>query len=642
MLATCPVAGPSPAYSVWPGLKQGCAFTPSQRAAVVTGAGRLRATATGRTHEAAAGAELGLAPSDVEQGAGASELALEEEFEQVVAWMRRTYAVQRRRDVGTKAERALAALQAADPSAKGLSLERDVLPKVELLDSLSAGLGWRVFCRYPEEFAHPDAADYWRIAAGCLFAAGVRPERLGPLLARHPCVLAATVRDPSNLRRLLDWLRCEASLDDQLRPRAQYMASLGLEWPAVAAVIRVQPQLLLVDSASLQERVDHFASLGLDGGEVARLFARDPSLLTFAPARIDATLGLLRARLPLTRDLECKLLAQSGAVKLSLAALAARLDDWELGLGFAPPVLASMLGACPRVLLYPISASKYRAKLALLDRHLGAPLHEGLSAFPHFVTYSLERLAIRAAAVRHLRPGRRFVPSYAAAALDRFLRLYGLEREEFAAFVGEWRQSEEGRHWLGGGAEAEAPPLSAFRPADAPWQQQEQQAQREQHELVSPRRCSHVRRQRRRHSTPGAEWDARSWAEGGWALTGLPAGGDMGPPPLTPANRAHLEAQPPLPDGPAAPLLVCCCAAARGRSVRRESSGWLMPQGLVLCYRARAGSAVEQVLLTPTDFEAAAGKPRNGKWRESLRLVDGGAKLGEHLASLAQQRTPRP
>ena len=36
-----------------------------------------------------------------------------------------------------------------------------VLRHMQLLDSLSPGLGWRLFVRYPEEFGHPDATDYW-------------------------------------------------------------------------------------------------------------------------------------------------------------------------------------------------------------------------------------------------------------------------------------------------------------------------------------------------------------------------------------------------------------------------------------------------------------------------------------------------
>ena len=134
-----------------------------------------------------------------------------------------------------KAERALAALREVQPDAAHLSVERDILPKLEvragtactgctgcrllgllgcckqracqpggelllpsacprlptsaplhpthrrlqLLEGLSPGLGWKVFRDYPEQFASPDAVECWRMLAAYLFTIGIEPEQVG-------------------------------------------------------------------------------------------------------------------------------------------------------------------------------------------------------------------------------------------------------------------------------------------------------------------------------------------------------------------------------------------------------------------------------------------------------------------------------
>ena len=49
----------------------------------------------------------------------------------------------------------------------------------QLLEALSPGLGWKVFRRYPEEFASPDALECWRVLAAFLFTTvGIPPEQV--------------------------------------------------------------------------------------------------------------------------------------------------------------------------------------------------------------------------------------------------------------------------------------------------------------------------------------------------------------------------------------------------------------------------------------------------------------------------------
>lgn len=149
------------------------------------------------------------------------------------------YKMTARRQVRGKVERALAALREAQPDAAHLSVERDVLPKLEvrgeggreggregrnavaacigplrliscacsssisvrrtgmtdarmtrppihptrpllhqLLEGLSPGLGWKVFRDFPEQFGSPDALECWRLLAAYLFTLGIEPEQV--------------------------------------------------------------------------------------------------------------------------------------------------------------------------------------------------------------------------------------------------------------------------------------------------------------------------------------------------------------------------------------------------------------------------------------------------------------------------------
>lgn len=157
------------------------------------------------------------------------------------------YGLYERRQAGSKAKRALAAKRAADPSATALSLEEDVLPKLEvrwcaassraghsscppplkppllcnhvprlasqptctppprhrsqLLEALCPGLGWQVFRSYPEQFGSPEAAEAWRIAGAMLFTeGGLQPDEVRCMMhairgaARHAQPVEAAPR----------------------------------------------------------------------------------------------------------------------------------------------------------------------------------------------------------------------------------------------------------------------------------------------------------------------------------------------------------------------------------------------------------------------------------------------------------------
>jgi len=127
--------------------------------------------------------------------------------EETASWFLDTYGLKDTYSLRSKIERAALAFQdyndsdggeAGCASNKSLSLQDNILPKTKILDALSPKLGWKVFSRYPEEFVHPDAEDYWRIMAAFLYTLGFDPDRISSLFRRHPSIFARVVQDPGN------------------------------------------------------------------------------------------------------------------------------------------------------------------------------------------------------------------------------------------------------------------------------------------------------------------------------------------------------------------------------------------------------------------------------------------------------------
>jgi mTERF domain-containing protein len=385
--------------------------------------------------------------------------------QEVTAWFCTTYGIPYRSRVAAKVRRAAAALLAAEPSAGGVDLARDVAPKAELLEALSPGLGWRVFARYPEEFIHPDAADLWRIMAAYLYTAGYTPARISALFRRHACLFARTVRDPGNLKALFDWLRdlgldqagvarlidkhpliLQADVEGALKPRLAYLQSLGLAPEAAVAVVRRHPSLLSVSSAALQERVDYLRGLGLTRREVARLCAAQAPVLACSVAdKLAPLVALLQEELGCQGEALRRVLARSGLLSRAPDTVRARAAAWR-ALGLDGEALLGALRRFPRLLLYPIDEPKYRRKIAFLREELGvAPA--ALAAFPQFISYSLpRRIAPRVAAARALAgvtPTLQALTRTDAA----FCRAHGLAPERYAAFLEEWPTTDEAQRW---------------------------------------------------------------------------------------------------------------------------------------------------------------------------------------------------
>lgn len=411
--------------------------------------------------------------------------SLVEDDADVVEYLFRQYELSERRQVRRRTERALAALREAEPEAQALSLRRDVLPKLELLEAVSPGLGWRVFSRFPEEFASPEAVERWRLAAAYLFTVGVPPEQISGLFARHASLFRTAVARPDNLRRLFEWLaqdlglsgqsllkvvnRCpsllQADVEQVLKPRfAFFTGVLGLpQERAVTGVLRC-PEALGIDTSLLAARAAFLQEgLGMSRQEVGALFAREPTALLASLPRLQETVGWLREELGLEPALLHKVVAKGGAVKYPLATLQERVAFWR-GLGFGTADLRQLLAAAPRLLLYPMHERKYQAKLRFLREELGLPVR-ALLAFPTYVSYSLSaRIAPRAAAARDL-AGRPLYLSQLAYGEERFARWLGLAPDEWAAWEEAWRRGPEAARWAAEAGEESAARARRSKPA---------------------------------------------------------------------------------------------------------------------------------------------------------------------------------
>ena len=394
------------------------------------------------------------------------------EKQRVTQWFREYYSLgHSRARVHAKVERAAAALQAASPSRTVLSLEDDILSKAELLDALNPGFGWSVFARYPEEFAHPDAEDYWKIMAALLYTIGFEPAAISALFKRHLSLFAYTVRDPGNLKVLFEWMReiglrqedalkmvnkyprlLQTNVQRRLIPLLAYIEDLGIERHQAVTILRRFPELMGVDCSVLSSRVTFLeAEVGLNREEVVKMIISQPQLLTVSPAeRLAPTIAFLRDELGCEGTLLRRVIVRSGLLTRSTVTIRGRVKILaEFGIG--PELLLQTMHNFPRVLLYTLESPKYQKKLEFFKRVMrGSPAD--LAANPQYVSYSLpDRIAPRVAAVLALQQpaGAPFYPiSSLALKLEQFVVRYGMTVAEYHAFVEHWSASEDGTYWI--------------------------------------------------------------------------------------------------------------------------------------------------------------------------------------------------
>lgn len=390
--------------------------------------------------------------------------------EAIISFFRDRYSISERRQVASKVQTAMESLQlhlnhdaalivtnpmqsSSSSLVPHLSIQHDILPKIELLDSLKPGLGWRVFSRYPAEFAHPDAGEYWQIMAASLYAIDFSPDRITRLFAKHPSLFAHCVRSPGNLRKLFEWLGRDLGIEDQdiarivdraplllqtdcdfvLKPRLDGLRELGLAEGKIGGVLKRQPELLLVDPDTILERVECFQkhlslrgegytgengdgekeglmmmSIDIDGGgEVGRMLASHPSVfLSNIATTLPSLTSYLHHHLNAPPALQKKLILKGDVLTRSLGTIEKRVDYWLTTVGVTKKQLCTMLDRFPRLLIYPMEEERYARKIDFLKDWLELDLIRSLVTFPQYVSYSLSgRIAPRAAAVIYLRGG---------------------------------------------------------------------------------------------------------------------------------------------------------------------------------------------------------------------------------------------
>lgn len=295
--------------------------------------------------------------------------------------------------------------------------------KLNLLDSLKFGLGYKVLQKYTDEFMNEDAFELWSIMSAILFMTGFHPETIGLLFQRHPCLFANAVRDPDNLKLLFEWIESlglqekeairlinryplilQTSVNKVLEPRLLYICNaMQLERQvAIQGLVR-HPELLSVESSWIQKRIDYYFYLGLSTDDVIKLFVAQPS--AFA-VNIEKYLA------PMTRmlqdevfenrdeDLFVSVLVKSGLLSRSISTIRMRINSW-LDVGLERSDVRLALKRFPRFLLYPISDEKYKRKVEFLEQEMNLSVKHAIPAFPQYLSYSLEnRIAPRVLATK--------------------------------------------------------------------------------------------------------------------------------------------------------------------------------------------------------------------------------------------------
>ena len=346
---------------------------------------------------------------------------------------------------------------------------RAVETKLEFLDSITPGLGWKVFFRYTEEFMNQDAFELWSIMSGILCMTGFDADSMGILFKRHACLFANAVRDPDNLKHLFEWLQQNGLRDDDvirvinrfplilqtpvhdvLEPRVEYLCRvLGLDREVVvmSGILR-HPELLSVESLWLQERIDSYIMLGLELDDVQKLFTAQPS--AFA-VDIDKYLlpmtRVLKDDLHVPDDLFVSILVKSGILSRSVSTIQSRIHRWyELGLDSIDVKIA--LKRFPRFLLYPIQEDKYKMKLEFLRIEMGLSIKHAIPMFPQYLSYSLEnRIAPRVLAAKAI-TGK--VPRLSTLAMSEkaYLKANKLHNSTYIAVLDSLPESKRGKRWM--------------------------------------------------------------------------------------------------------------------------------------------------------------------------------------------------
>lgn len=389
--------------------------------------------------------------------------------QEIVKFMASTYGIRSLPWISNRVDRALSAFSQIVTEERAMCLQTDIMPKVTMLDALSPGLGWKVFSRYPEEFIHPDAEDYWRIMAACLYTTGFAPEGVSALFKRHICLFSRSVKDPAAVRGVFDWLRGHlglkskdiirmvdrhplllmANVSDVLEPRVLWMSNeLGLTLKEAAKAVQRQPEILGVDSSVLQQRVDFLTELGLQTRQISRLFVTQPAVLLLKiEDRLRPIVNVLRDEFEIDGDLLIRIIATSGLLSRTPEFVCSRASSWMAALDIDRAKFRVVLHRFPRLLLYSLEQPKYRKKVEFLTKVCELD-RSTLVTFPQYISYSLStRIAPRMMGLYKLRGT---FPSLQSIALkhESFLKAHAVSEEEFESAVAAWSSTKEGSYWM--------------------------------------------------------------------------------------------------------------------------------------------------------------------------------------------------
>lgn len=275
-----------------------------------------------------------------------------------------------------------------------------------------------------------------------------------------------------------------------LGPSLDLLLGLGFPPRRAASMLMRFPRLVLYRPQRLQESLEALAERGVTREQRMTMLERFPALVSGRPGRsFDAVVGWLRDEIGLTRDEAANVVVRTPFIlgcsvqsnlRPSAQALAEGLDlsPRELAtilravptalqlrpdtltrrfsalrrLGADPHDIRRLIVTCPSLLRCQLDMPKYKTKLNFAKHVLGADVPKLLSAFPPILAYSLQRLVLRGAFLKHkgaLGGSRGLAVSmWLPKAQEPWLTSLKSSTEEYDAFCEEWVKDPNNARWL--------------------------------------------------------------------------------------------------------------------------------------------------------------------------------------------------
>lgn len=200
----------------------------------------------------------------------------------------------------------------------------------------------------------------------------------------------------------------------------------------------------------LQATINWMRERGLDNGQVSASLLRFPAILTYSiETNLEAKLYFLRYEVHLTPDAIKKVLVHSPDVLgRSIDRLKAFLDGARAA-GLSDDQIRTCAEKYPGILRFNLTSPNYARKLDYLKEELDREVGATLATHPMYLTYGMDRIALRGAYMKYLLRNTASLTAWLSASEEEFLIKCAIsDSADFDMFKERWLQSEESKRWL--------------------------------------------------------------------------------------------------------------------------------------------------------------------------------------------------